>query len=81
MSYFNDVYLRLYDLFCSHGSWALWFFGFLVLGGIVGIIQDSDNQYKKRILYIYIIALVSSFFIRLILWVLLPSPEYLGLIK
>lgn len=81
MTYFDDVYPRFYDLICSSGSWFLWFVFFFTIGAIVAIVQNSESQYKKRILYFYSVSLVLSALIKLTLWVLLPSPEYLGLLK
>lgn len=81
MSYFADVYLRIYSCIASFNSWFFWGMLFFILGAIAGFVQDSKNPYKKRILYAYIVALISSFIIRILLWIFLPSPEYLGLLK
>lgn len=80
MSYFSEVYLRVYSCIVSFESWAFWMVLFLALAGITRVIQDSNNPYKKRILYVYIISLISSFVVRILLWIFLPSPKYLGLI-
>lgn len=80
MSYFSEVYLRVYSCIVGFESWVFWMVLFFALAGITGIIQDSNNPYKKRILYVYIISLISSFVVRVLLWIFLPSPEYLGLI-
>lgn len=81
MGYFGEVYLRLYSCATSFHSWVFWIFLFVILGVITGEVQYSDNKYKKRILYAYMVSLIGSFVLRLLLWIFLPSPEMLGLTK
>ena len=81
MTYSQDVYLRFYDAMVSFGSWCLYFILVAALAAIVGICHSERHKYKASILYAFIVFLCSSFIVRLLAWILLPSPEYLGLLK
>ena len=81
MTYSQEVYLRFYDAMVSAGSWCFYFSFILVLAGVVSICHVEGHKYKASILYAFIVFLCSSFVVRLLAWILLPSPEYLGLLK
>lgn len=81
MSYFGEVYTRFYSCIVGVDSWMVYGVLFFILGAIALIIQDSNNKYKKRILYFYICSLSITFVLRILLWIFLPSPELLGLAK
>lgn len=81
MSYFGEVYTRFYSCIVGFESWALYVILFFILGAITLATQESDNKYKKRILYCYICSLSTTFVLRILLWIFLPSPELLRLVE
>lgn len=81
MTYSQDVYLRFYEAMVSFGSWIFYYILIVILAGVVGICHVVGHKYKASILYAFIVFLCSSFVVRFLAWILLPSPEYLGLLK
>lgn len=78
MTYSMDVYLRLHTLMTSLESWFMWLILCVILSFAVGLAYESANKYSKQFLYYLIIFIIGSFCIRVLSWVLLPSPTYLG---
>lgn len=79
MTYFGDVYLRLYWLFCSFPSWILVLIVFVVGVFLVGGAWESGHKYRRQILYYFTVAVVLTFLFRVTFWLLAPSPSYLGI--
>lgn len=77
MEYLLDVYVKIYMLICSEGSWLITLF---ILVFLAAPALMNDSQYKKQILYWYIVAFVGTVLFKIICWVILPSPTFLGLI-
>ena len=78
MNYLTEVYGRLHWIITSMESWGLWFVISTILGMFVAIARDGESKYKNQITYYFIVLIVGSFVLRIVLWVFLPSPEFVG---
>lgn len=81
MNYLTDVYSRLHWIITSVESWGLWFIISVILCCLIAMAREGQSKYKNQITYYFIVLIVGSFILRIILWVLLPSPELLGVVK
>lgn len=81
MSYLAEVYGRIHWMLTSPESWFIWFIISVILCVIIGAVRDSKSKYKNQITYYFIVLIVGSLVLRILLWVFLPSPDLLGLVK
>lgn len=81
MTYFDDMYPRFYNLTTSPESWMIYLLIMLALGLMLLASKIEGKKHANTVFYYFLIFLVVSFAVRLILWVLLPSPEFLGIVK
>lgn len=78
MTYSLDVYLRFYEFMAGSDYWFAWFAIICIIGCCIGFSWDSETKYSRLFLYYYIVFIVVSGSVRVVAWILLPSPEYLG---
>ena len=80
MSYFGEVYMKLYILLTSLW-WVFW--SILLLGFLISLlpIHIEKWKYKGQYTYFGIIFFSITMVVGLISWIFLPSPELLGLVK
>lgn len=81
MNYLTELYGRIHWILTSPDSWFLWFIISVVLCIIIAIVRDVKSKYKNQITYYFIVLIVGSFVLRILLWVFLPSPELIGVVK
>ena len=80
MSYFGEVYMKIYVLLTSLW-WVFW--GVIFLCFLISLVPINIENWKHKGQYTYfgIILFSITMVVGLISWIFLPSPELLGLVK
>lgn len=78
MSYLGEVYVRIYTIMTSFW-WKTWVILFLCFLFSLIPIHIVKCKFKGQYTYFGILFFSITFFVGLIGWVFLPSPELLGL--
>ena len=81
MDYLTEVYNRIHWIFTSSDSWVLWIVISIIMLITIAIVRFDNAKHKNQITYYFIILIVGSFILRIVLWVFLPSPELIGVVK
>lgn len=79
MSYFSEVYLKLYDLL-TFFWWPIWCVLLIVFVFSLAPVHIEKWKYKGQFTYCGIIFFTITLILGLLFWIFLPSPKYLGLI-
>lgn len=81
MNYLTEVYGRIHWMSTSPESWGLWLIISILLLITIAIVRFDNAKHKNQITYYFIILIIGSFILRIVLWVFLPSPELIEVIK